>query len=194
MSVTCGKSVVSPGTPIPSTNKTNCHWNIVESGVKHHNPNPCFILSEKIYLTYWSLIKVILHQFWVKKIFPWKFNLEYGGTFTKLANPCACLSSSPLHCGDWLTTVYNRTVLKNGSCCTVQPGKVSCLQKFRHFWMIIRDLFFESGSTEATKITKILQRYVIYISDQITVPYLYTETGNRRLNIVDGMFSLEERG
>jgi hypothetical protein len=51
-------------------------------------------------------------------------------------------------------TVYNRTVLKNGSCCTVRPGKVSCLQKFRHFWMIIRDLFFESGSTEATKILK----------------------------------------
>jgi hypothetical protein len=44
--------------------------------------------------------------------------------------------------------------------------------------MIIRDLFFESGSTEATKIKKILQRYVIYISDQITVPYLNTETGN----------------
>jgi hypothetical protein len=34
--------------------------------------------------------------------------------------------------------------------------------------MIIRDLFFE---TEATKIKKILQRYVIYISDQITVPW-----------------------
>ena len=91
-------------------------------------------------------------------------------------------------------TVYNRTVLKNGSCCTVRPGKVSCLQKFRHFWMIIRDLFFESGSTETTKIKKILQRYVIYISDQITLPYLNTETGNRRLNIVDGMFSLEEKG
>jgi hypothetical protein len=60
--------------------------------------------------------------------------------------------------------------------------------------MIIRDLFFESGSTEATKIKIILQRYVIYISDQITVPYLNTETGNRRLKIVDGMFSLEERG
>jgi hypothetical protein len=87
-------------------------------------------------------------------------------------------------------TVHNRTVLKNESCCTVRPGKVSCLQKFRHFWMIIHDLFFESGS----KIKKILQRYVIYISDQITVPYLNTETGNRRLNIVDGMFSLEERG
>jgi hypothetical protein len=40
---------------------------------------------------------------------------------------------------------------------------------------------------------KVLQRYVIYISDQITVPYLNTETGNRRLNIVDGMFSREER-
>ena len=93
-----------------------------------------------------------------------------------------------------VSTVYNRTVLKKGSCCTVQPGKVSCLQKFRHFWMIIRDLFFVSGSTEATKIKQILQRYVIYISDQITVPYLNTETGNRRLSIVDGMFSLEERG
>jgi hypothetical protein len=31
-----------------------------------------------------SFFKVILHQFWVKKIFPWKINLEYGGTFTKL--------------------------------------------------------------------------------------------------------------
>ena len=29
-------------------------------------------------------IKLILHQFWVKKIPPSKFNLEYGGTFTKL--------------------------------------------------------------------------------------------------------------
>ena len=77
----------------------------------------------------------------------------------------------------------NQTVFKNGSCCTVWPGKVSCLQKFQHFWMIIRDLFFESGSTEATKIKKILQRYVIYISDQITVPYLNIETENRRLNI-----------
>ena len=30
-------------------------------------------------------IKVILHQsVWMKKIVPSKFNLEYGGTFTKL--------------------------------------------------------------------------------------------------------------
>jgi hypothetical protein len=57
------------------------------------------------------------------------------------------------------------------------------MQKCQHFWMIIRDLFFESGSTEATKIKLKLQRYVIYISDQIMVPYLNTETGNRRLNI-----------
>ena len=68
------------------------------------------------------------------------------------------------------------------------------LAEISTFWMIIRNLFLESGSTEATKIQKVLQRCVIYISDQITVPYLNTETGNRRLSIVDGMFSLEERG
>ena len=32
----------------------------------------------------YTLFKVILHQFWVKKVFPWKINLEYGVTFTKL--------------------------------------------------------------------------------------------------------------
>jgi hypothetical protein len=31
-----------------------------------------------------KLFKVILYQFWVKNFPPWKFNLEYGGTFTKL--------------------------------------------------------------------------------------------------------------
>jgi hypothetical protein len=56
--------------------------------------------------------------------------------------------------------------------------------------MIIRDLFFESGSTEATKIQKVLQRCVIYISDKKIVPYLNTETGNRRLNIVDGTVAI----
>jgi len=35
----------SPGTPVSSTNKTDCHntlynLNIVESGIKHHNPTP----------------------------------------------------------------------------------------------------------------------------------------------------------
>ena len=129
---------------------------------------------------------------------PWVLHLQKK---KKEDEFCTCLILPAKHqveasasFGECVSTVYDRTVLKNGSCCTVRPGKVSCLQKFRHFWMIIRDLFFESRSTEATKIKKILQRYVIYISDQITVPYLNTETGNRRLNIVDGMFSLEERG
>jgi hypothetical protein len=31
---------ISPGTPVSSTNKTDHYWNIVESGVKHHNHNP----------------------------------------------------------------------------------------------------------------------------------------------------------
>ena len=30
----------SPSTPVSSTNKTDLHQNIFESGVKHHNPNP----------------------------------------------------------------------------------------------------------------------------------------------------------
>ena len=33
----------SPGTPVSSTNKTDRHWNIVESGVKHHKPKTRFI-------------------------------------------------------------------------------------------------------------------------------------------------------
>ena len=67
-----------------------------------------------IYLTF----KVILHQFWVKKIFPWKFNLEYGGIFTKLFMHVSSRNMFPttrnlqirVHvyrprhcCGDWLT-------------------------------------------------------------------------------------------
>ena len=32
--------------------------------------------------------KVILHQFWVKKISPWKFNLEYGDTLSLLSYSC----------------------------------------------------------------------------------------------------------
>ena len=65
-----------------------------------------------------SLFKVILHQFWVKKCFPWKFNLEYGGTFTKLFMNVSSRNIFPtirnlqirVHvyrprhfCGDWLT-------------------------------------------------------------------------------------------
>jgi hypothetical protein len=32
----------SPGTPVSSINKTDCYDITVESGVKHHNPNPIF--------------------------------------------------------------------------------------------------------------------------------------------------------
>jgi hypothetical protein len=63
-------------------------------------------------------LKVILHQFWVEKFFPWKFNLEYGGTFTKLFmhvsswNMFPTIRNLQIHvhvyyprhcCGDWLT-------------------------------------------------------------------------------------------
>ena len=62
--------------------------------------------------------KVILHQSWVKKCFPWKFNFEYGGTFTKLFMHVSSRNMFPtirnlqirVHvyrprhcCGDWLT-------------------------------------------------------------------------------------------
>ena len=62
--------------------------------------------------------KVILHQFWVKKIFPWKFNMEYGSTFTKLFMHVSSRNMFPTtrnlqirvyaycsrhYCGDWLT-------------------------------------------------------------------------------------------
>jgi hypothetical protein len=62
--------------------------------------------------------KVILHKFWVKKCFPWKFNLEYDGIFTKLFIHVSSRNMFPtirnlqirVHaylprhcCGDWLT-------------------------------------------------------------------------------------------
>jgi hypothetical protein len=37
-------------------------------------------------------------------------------------------STNTLDFNQYTITVYNRTVFKNGSCCTVRPGKVSCLQ------------------------------------------------------------------
>ena len=43
----------SPGTPVTSTNKTDRHdysWNIVESGVKHHEPN-LYIMSVNCLIT-----------------------------------------------------------------------------------------------------------------------------------------------
>jgi len=84
------------------------------SSLKRRNSSP--ILSTLVTLK--SGFKVILHQFWVKKIFPWKFNLEYGGTFTKLLMHVSSRNMfpttrnlqirvhvyNPRHCcGDWLT-------------------------------------------------------------------------------------------
>ena len=72
-------------------------------------------------LIFLLIIIVILHQFWVKKIFPWKFNLEYGGTVSKLFMHVSSRNMFPttrnlqirVHvyrprhcCGDWLTFGY----------------------------------------------------------------------------------------
>ena len=58
------------------------------------------------------------HQFWVRKFFPWKFNLEYSGTLTKLFMHVSSRNMFPTtrnlqirvhvyrpchYCGDWLT-------------------------------------------------------------------------------------------
>jgi hypothetical protein len=77
------------------------------------NSRRCFETNYNI-----SDLKVIIHQFWVKKIFPWKFNLEYGSTFTKLFIHVSSRNMFPItrnlqirvhvyrprhYCGDWLT-------------------------------------------------------------------------------------------
>ena len=74
--------------------------------------------NEKLF---WTTSKVILHQFWVKKMFPWKFKLEYSSTFTKLFMHISSRNMFPTtrnlqirvhvyrprHCfGDWLTFVF----------------------------------------------------------------------------------------
>ena len=82
-----------------------------------------FLICLKLYLLIrtcrnYVLFKLILHQFWVKKIFPWKLNLEYGGTFTTVFMHVSRRNMFPttrnlqirVHvyfphhcCGDWLT-------------------------------------------------------------------------------------------
>jgi hypothetical protein len=76
------------------------------------------------------VIKVIFHQFRVKKCFPGKINLEYGGTFTKLfmhvssRNMFRAIRNlqirvhiyRPRHCcGDWLTHIRIIAPKTNGS-------------------------------------------------------------------------------
>jgi hypothetical protein len=52
----CHRLVVFSGTPVSSTNKTDTQysWNIVESGIKHHNPNP--IMTDYC----WSTLKYLV--------------------------------------------------------------------------------------------------------------------------------------
>ena len=65
-----------------------------------------------------NVLKVILHQLLVKKIFPWKLKLENDGTFTKLFMHVSSQNMFPTtrnlqirvhvyrprhYCGDWLT-------------------------------------------------------------------------------------------
>jgi hypothetical protein len=94
---------------------------VTETSGKHLAMQIHKFFLKKIYLAIQKeniFLKVILHQFWVKKIFPWKFNLEYGGTFIKLfmhvssrnmfpttRNLQICVHVyRPRHCcGDWLT-------------------------------------------------------------------------------------------
>ena len=78
----------SPCTPVSSINETDYtrrySWNIVESGIKHHNPNPW--LNRK---TDKLILRNLLNQtgnqrllqmfLQMKKMFPWKqrYNLQY---------------------------------------------------------------------------------------------------------------------
>jgi hypothetical protein len=58
----------SQGTMASSTNKTDCHdinWNIVESGIKHHNPNSLIVdcSNLKIFLPIiYCMIDLFLYQ------------------------------------------------------------------------------------------------------------------------------------
>jgi hypothetical protein len=52
----------SSGALVSSTNKTDCHniqvqcnWNIVESGVKHHNPNPVICSTKMKNQHFWTV-------------------------------------------------------------------------------------------------------------------------------------------
>ena len=98
----------------PCTTEPLPRWNNIVSYA------PVIVLFCYLYMCniFTKSYKVILHQFWVKNFFPWKFNLEYGGTFTKLFMHVSSRIMFPttrnlqirVHvyrsrhcCGDWLT-------------------------------------------------------------------------------------------
>jgi hypothetical protein len=62
---------------------SSCWEHISTWNMHEWNPNLNEISRNPVSVCVCVTFKVILHQFWVKKIFPWKFNLEYGSTFTK---------------------------------------------------------------------------------------------------------------
>ena len=58
----------TPGTLVSSTNETDRHewynWNIVESGIKHHNPNPELAQTScKCILSWWKSRQLLVSYF-----------------------------------------------------------------------------------------------------------------------------------
>ena len=90
-----------------------------------------------IYLECKSFLNVILHQFWVKKNFPWKFNLEYDGTFTKFFMHVSSRNMLP-------TTRYLQfrvNVYRHRHCCgdelvwhSVRQFRKKCLTERKFVW------------------------------------------------------------
>jgi len=91
--------------------------------------------------------KVILHQFWVKKFPPWKFNLEYGGTFTKLfmhvssQNMFRTIRNLQIHvhvyrprhsCVDWLTFGCFVPMISDHDLVTKRLNNHGCWGKHAH--------------------------------------------------------------
>ena len=58
---------ISPATPVSSTNKNwppRYNWNIVESGVKHHEPNqPSFQPSRKVFFILSKIRRIRFHDY-----------------------------------------------------------------------------------------------------------------------------------
>ena len=101
-----------------SINLWNNLWTILYTFLKPILQKSPLLSGYSYYKATWWLLKVILHQFWVKKIFPWKFNLEYSGTFTKRFMHVSSWNMFPTtrnlqicvhvyrprhYCADWLT-------------------------------------------------------------------------------------------
>ena len=73
--LTCSGSMVSPNTPVSSIWPPRCSWNIVESGIKHHNTNPYQSWSLSLYyydrkmLNHNLFLRFVLHICITRMIF-----------------------------------------------------------------------------------------------------------------------------